>query len=89
MEEQNIRKELMEFIKERFLGGSSSEILGYDSKLLDEQIIDSSGALVLIMHTEKTYKISIDDNELVPDNFNSINSLAFLIESKMKKGSVT
>jgi len=79
----NIREEIKEFIREKFLAGSVSEVLENDSKLLDEQIIDSSGVLVMIMHIEKTYNIRIDDSELIPDNFNSINFLAELIESKI------
>ncbi len=83
MKQKNVREELKDFIKERFLAGSTGENLDYDSKLLDEQIIDSSGVLVLIMHIEKAYNITIDDAELIPENFNSISYLAGLIEKKV------
>ncbi|MCR4441811.1 MAG: acyl carrier protein [Peptococcaceae bacterium] len=80
---KNIKKELKTLIKDRFLAGSAAYELAYDSKLLDQQIIDSSGVLVLIMEIERMYGISIDDAELIPENFNTINALANLIDSKL------
>lgn len=84
----DLKDSLKEYIKEKFLAGSISDALSYDSRLLDEQIIDSSGVLVLIMHIEKTYDITIDDAELVPENFNSIDDLAELIERKFAQRKV-
>jgi acyl carrier protein len=78
-----IHDELKEFITFKFLAGAISDHFNYDTQLLDEQVIDSSGVLILIMHVEKKYMIKIDDNELIPENFNSINLLASLIQQKM------
>lgn len=79
----DVKAELKQFIQDQFLASGVGEALGSSTKLLDEQIIDSSGVLVLIMHVERLFQISIDDAELVPDNFESIDSLAQLIEAKL------
>ena len=71
----------------RFLVSSVGEKLQFDSLLLDEQIIDSVGVLVLILQIEESFQFSIDDDELVPDNFNSIDALAELIEKKVAQAS--
>jgi acyl carrier protein len=80
---KEIQDELKEFIKERFLAGSISDHFNNDTMLLDEQIVDSSGVLVLIMYIEKNYNIKIDDDELIPENFNTLNLLTDLIKKKL------
>lgn len=76
-------EEITQFIKEKFLTEKVAQALEKDTLLLDQQIIDSSGVLVLIMFIEKKYNIEIDDLELVPENFNSISSLVKLVQSKL------
>ncbi|WP_054740287.1 acyl carrier protein [Cellulosilyticum ruminicola] len=79
---ENTINQIMEFIKERFLTEETASKLTPDTLLLDDQIIDSSGILVLIMFVEETFNIQIDDVELVPESFNTITALANLVESK-------
>ncbi len=84
MDSNVLEKEITEFIKNKFLVEDVANKITADTLLLDEQIIDSSGVLVLIMFIEKQYNIEIDDLELVPDNFNSISALVKLVESKLE-----
>ena len=79
----DFKGELKQYIIDKFLAGDEGENFNDETLLLDEQIIDSSGVLVLIIHIEQTYNISIDDDELIPENFNSINLLADLIQNKL------
>ena len=60
-----------------------SELQDSDS-LLDKGIIDSTGVLELVGFIEDHYQISIEDDELVPDNLDSVNSLIKFIEKKTK-----
>ena len=83
MDKNIIEKEITEYIKEKFLTEEVAAKLDKDTLLLDQQIIDSSGVLVLIMFIEKKYNIQIDDLELVPENFNSISALVDLVERKL------
>jgi acyl carrier protein len=83
METIRIKEFISELIKDKFLSGDDSKDLSYDTLLLDERIIDSSGVLMLIMKIEKEFNIQIDDDELVPENFNSINILSDLVSSKI------
>ena len=50
-----------------------------DASFMGEGIIDSTGMLELVMFVETTYGIEIADDELVPENLDSLNKvLAFL-----------
>ena len=53
-----------------------------DASFLEEGIIDSTGMLELVMFIESTYGIKIADNELVPENLDSLNNIAAFLERK-------
>jgi len=53
-----------------------------DAHLLETGIIDSLGILEIVSFVEQEFKISISDEDLVPENFRSIASLATFIVSK-------
>ena len=63
---------LQEFIKETFLFGQEITFAADDS-FLDMGIIDSTGVLELVMYLESNCGISVGDDELVPENLDSIN----------------
>lgn len=76
------KEELRKFIHENFLYGESSMVLHDDTSFLETGIIDSTGVLELISFVQKKYGISVNDEELLPENFDSIARLATYIEKK-------
>ena len=54
--------------------------LDADASFLEQGIIDSTGMLELVMFIESTYGIKIADDELVPENLDSLNRVAAFIE---------
>ncbi len=54
-----------------------------DDSFLQEGIVDSIGVLELVLFVEETFGLSVDDQEITPDNFDSVNKLANYIRSKM------
>ncbi|MDF1543984.1 MAG: acyl carrier protein [bacterium] len=62
--------------------GKSPEDLSESGSLLDLGIIDSTGILELVQYIEETFEISVDDAELVPENFDSIDNLIGFIQKK-------
>jgi len=72
---------LRHFIRENFLFGGQ-DAFADDASLVEEGIVDSTGVLELITHVESTYGIEIDDDELVPENLDSIANLARFIAGK-------
>jgi acyl carrier protein len=61
--------------------GSWSQI-GEDYPLLEKQVLDSFGMLKLISLIEEEFDVTIDDEDVVPDNWRSIRHIAGLVESK-------
>jgi len=76
-----IQEDIRAFIIDNYLFG---EDLGLkdDSSFLDGGILDSTGIMQLVAFLEETYSIVIENEELVPENLDSINKVAAFIERK-------
>ena len=61
------------------------KFLAPDEDLLEKGIIDSLGIMKLILYMEDTYGITVNDEEIVPENFQSLNILEKFIEQKIQK----
>ena len=70
------------FIIQNFLFGRT-ETIGDDQSFLESGIIDSTGILELVTFLEHTYHIQIGDEELVPENLDSINNIAKFLQTKL------
>ena len=61
---------------------SDLEEIAIEDSFMENGIIDSTGILELIDFTEETYGISINDNELLPENLDSLDNISRFILSK-------
>ena len=75
------RNQVQQFVVDNFLFGDSSQ-LDTDTSFLNEGIIDSTGILELIMFLEETFDVRIEDQELMPENLDSLNNIQRFIEAK-------
>jgi acyl carrier protein len=69
------------FIVDNFLFGDESSLKN-NTDFFKESIIDSTGILELIAYIEMTYNIRIEDNEILQDNFSSINAIQKFLAAK-------
>jgi acyl carrier protein len=74
--------EIRQFIADRFLFGDDKKLAENDS-LLEAGIVDSTGILELINHLEERYGIKVGDDELVPENLDTIASIAGFLGRKI------
>ncbi|QDU52384.1 acyl carrier protein [Gimesia panareensis] len=81
----SIQSEIRNFVADNFLFGEDPESLQNDDSFLETGIIDSTGVLELVAFIEDQYDVQVDDDELVPENLDSINCLIDFIESKLKE----
>jgi acyl carrier protein len=77
----DLKRELRTFIVDTFLFGQDSNLTD-DTSFLEQGIVDSTGVLELVAHLERTYNIKVKDEDLVPDNLDSINAIAGFLETK-------
>jgi acyl carrier protein len=78
----NVENTLRRFIEENFLFGKDGSALRAEDSLLETGVIDSTGVLELIAHLESEFGIEVLDDELVPENLDSIRSLVAFVERK-------
>jgi acyl carrier protein len=84
MTAQQITSRVRGFIIEQFLLNTDNGDLANDISFLETGIVDSTGILEIIAFLEETYGISIEDEELVPENLDSVNNVVSFIERKLK-----
>ena len=78
----NYETEVRQFIAENFLFGREDESLTTTESLLERGIIDSTGVLELVSFLEQKYQIKLADEELTPENLDSIDRLVRFIGAK-------
>ncbi len=76
-----IKEQMLEFMRTRF-PAAHVVALEYESSLLDSGVIDSLGILDLVAFMEETFGIEPTDEDLVPENFDSVSALVGYVESK-------
>ena len=70
------------FVIENYLFGEEGK-LGNDDSFMESGIIDSTGILELVRFLEATFGVKVADEDLIPDNLDSINKIVAFIETKL------
>lgn len=78
----DLRVEIRHFIAENYLLTDEPIDLGDAESLTSRGILDSTGALEMVAHLEARYGIAVLDEELHPDNLDSIDRIARFVERK-------
>ena len=79
---QRFRPAVREFIAENFLFRTDAEIDDNQS-LLERGVMDSTGVLELIAFLESSYGISIADEEIIPQNLDSVEAVTDYLARKL------
>lgn len=77
-----VENEIRNFIVENFLFGNREKTPADDDSFLQKGLIDSTGILEVISFIEEKFGIGVEDDELVPENLDSIRCLADFIGRK-------
>jgi acyl carrier protein len=75
------KSKIKTFIIENFLFGNADG-LNDDTSFLEEGIIDSTGVLELITFLEEEFGIKVEDEELIPENLDSLNNVNAFLQKK-------
>ena len=75
------KQDIRTFVIETFLFGQDNGLTN-EISFLEQGIVDSTGVLELVAHLEKTYGIKVKDEELIPDNLDSIDAIAGFLAKK-------
>jgi acyl carrier protein len=84
---QDVKKVVRAYILENFLMGDAGTQLEDEHSFLDHHIIDSTGFIELVTFLESNYNIQIKDEEMIPENLDSLANVARFIDKKVPKAS--
>ncbi len=75
---------LERFLVKEIAADLGKRSLAPDEDLLEPRIVDSLGILRLVSYLEETHGIKVSDGDIVPENFQSLNSIVRFVEQKMQ-----
>lgn len=83
MDKDTVLKDIREFIRDTFLFGEDSDSLKDSDSFMQNGIVDSTGILEVTTFVEEKYDISIENDEMIPANLDSIENLTNFIGRKV------
>jgi len=81
---QAIKKQVRAYMLDNFIMGGNADDLKDGDSFMERHIIDSTGFIELITFLEQSFGIRIEDEEMIPENLDSLNSIEQFISHKLK-----
>lgn len=75
-------KEIRSFILENYLFSDDESELDSGDSFLEQGIIDSTGILEVIFFLEEEFGVEVEDEEMIPENLDSVNNLVKFVSTK-------
>ncbi len=76
------RDTVRNYILENYLFSDDQSALSDEDSFLNKGIIDSTGILEVIYFLEDDFSITVEDDEMMPENLDSVNNIVAFIEKK-------
>ena len=78
----SVEDKVRNYILENYLFTEDQSELNNEDSFLEKGIIDSTGILEIIFFLEEEFGISVGDEEMIPENLDSVNNIVKYINSK-------
>jgi len=82
----DVRAVIRQFLQDNFLFSEQGTDVEDTTSFLESGVVDSTGMLEVIEFVEEKFGISVEDDELVPENLDSIDNLVRFLQRKLKNG---
>lgn len=79
---ETIESRIRTYIVDTFLFGQGGDDLSRDESLLERGVVDSTGVLEIVAFLDEVWGVGVEDEELVPEHFDSIARLSAFVERK-------
>jgi acyl carrier protein len=76
------QQQVREFVTRNFFVPDAARLTD-DASLLDLGVVDSTGVLEIIGFLEQAFGLTVEDDEIVPANLDSIDRIAAYVERKL------
>ena len=80
---QQIEQQIRNFVAMNMLYSSDGFPHSDDASFLQEGIIDSFGVMELVEFVQSSFRMTVDQREVTPDNFDSVRKLAAFVRRKL------
>jgi acyl carrier protein len=77
-----VKAALRDFVVGNFLLGMDGVTIGDRESFLDTGLVDSTGILEFVVFLEEKWGVSVADEELLPENFDTIENLTAFVLRK-------
>lgn len=84
---EGVKEKIRAFVLEYAAGKGLTELKD-DEPLLTTNIIDSLGSFRMIAFLEETFPLTIEDTDMVPENFRTLNDVESFVARKLGKDAV-
>ncbi len=79
---QDIKAQVRTYIADNFLMGGNAAAFTDSDSFMAKHVIDSTGFLELVTYLEETWKFAVEDEEMVPENLDSLNAIDAYVRRK-------
>jgi acyl carrier protein len=77
-----VKGQIRRYIEDNFIMGARAVPLADGDSFLEDHVLDSTGFLELIAFLEETYSIKVADDEMLPENLDSLDSIVQFLARK-------
>jgi acyl carrier protein len=80
---QQLEQEVRQFIIDNFVFGNGDGSFSNEDSFLETGLLDSMSVMTLVEFVKEQYAISVEDDELVPDHWDSVSRIASFVQSRL------
>ena len=73
---------IKKFIVDEIISNNNKANIGYEDSLIEAGVIDSLGIMKMLAFLDERFSVSVEDQEVIPENFETIKAISNLIGSK-------
>jgi acyl carrier protein len=81
----NTKALVRQFIQDNFIMGSAGVQFGDSDSFMDSHLLDSTGFLEVVTFLEETFGIAVLDEEMVPENLDSLSAIEAYVSRKLSQ----
>lgn len=79
---QQIEETIRKFVAEQFFVPGGPAAVGLEQSFLESRLMDSTGVLEFVAFLEQSFGIKVEDDELTPENLDSVRLTADYVRRK-------
>ena len=78
----SLEEQIRGYVLENYLFTDDQSALNSDDSFLEKGILDSTGILEVIYFIEDEFDVKVEDEEMIPENLDSVNRIVAYIGKK-------